>query len=562
MKKQVISIFIAVLMLFAALVATGCKPSDSDEEKIDETRTQIYVNNFGGGYGDQWLKNAKYGFEEKYKDVVLEKGKQGVQIMITSAKSDIATEAATGKYDVFFAENAYYYELLAENLMLDITAAVTENLQEEFGENGTIAGKLNSAQENYLNADGKYYAVPHYAGYQGFSYDRDLFEKENFFFADDPAKSDNGFIVRTTDKKSAGRDGEYGTFDDGLPVTYAEFYKLLDRIESRGYTPLIWNGKYNVEYLSQLIFALYADFEGYEQMMLNYNFGEGVSVQAENVVQSISGTGFSASVVHEQPFTVTAEEGYRVLAQEGRLRALQFLEKLIKTPKYYDSLSFNYSQTHIEAQDNFLVSAYAKAEGKKQIAMIQEGTWWENEAEESMAELADTYGPDAARGARRFGFMPLPVFDETSRKDYTLYDALYSLSFVYAGVPDFKKDMAVKFLQYVNTDEMLVDFTKTTGVPKAMKYEIPKETLQEMTYFGQSLCNMFSVADIVYPFSSSEIYIDNQADFAAQKMLDSVINNQTFNSVNGIRVDGKTAEELFLGTVPCYSKKWNSYLGK
>lgn len=51
-------------------------------EEVDTARTQLYVSNFNGGYGDEWLKTLKTRFEEFYKDTEFEprnrqKGRSG-----------------------------------------------------------------------------------------------------------------------------------------------------------------------------------------------------------------------------------------------------------------------------------------------------------------------------------------------------------------------------------------------------------------------------------------------------------------------------------------------------
>ena len=57
----------ALLFLTTFLSLTGCRGSgpsdDGREEKIDKSRTQLYVSNFNGGYGDTWLKSLKTKFE-------------------------------------------------------------------------------------------------------------------------------------------------------------------------------------------------------------------------------------------------------------------------------------------------------------------------------------------------------------------------------------------------------------------------------------------------------------------------------------------------------------------
>ena len=60
-----------LLFLTTFLLLTGCRhenynSDDGVDEKIDKSKTQLYVSNFNGGYGDTWLRALKKKFEEKF----------------------------------------------------------------------------------------------------------------------------------------------------------------------------------------------------------------------------------------------------------------------------------------------------------------------------------------------------------------------------------------------------------------------------------------------------------------------------------------------------------------
>lgn len=91
-----------LLLCFGLCVSmVSCKPSGNytppnlggnsgtQTEQIDTERTQLYVYNFYGGYGSDWLASLKERFEEEHKDDVWEEGKKGVQIYINNNKSQI-----------------------------------------------------------------------------------------------------------------------------------------------------------------------------------------------------------------------------------------------------------------------------------------------------------------------------------------------------------------------------------------------------------------------------------------------------------------------------------------
>ena len=44
-------------------------------EQVDDTKTQLYVSNYDGGFGDEWLYSAKAKFEKLYENKSFEDGK-------------------------------------------------------------------------------------------------------------------------------------------------------------------------------------------------------------------------------------------------------------------------------------------------------------------------------------------------------------------------------------------------------------------------------------------------------------------------------------------------------
>ena len=271
---------LALAALICCPMAACGDPDDENgaNEKIDPHRTQLYVYNFYGGYGSDWLSAAKLRYEELHKDDIYEDGKKGIQIYINNQKTAImglSGQILDNRDEVYFTEYAYYYTLKNEGVLGDISEAVTKPL-EEYGESRSIKDKMSRDQQAYYGVgegdEAKYYAVPHYAGYSGLIYNIDLFEEEGYYFAKTPSDNtrEGRFIDKFNTVRSAGPDGEFGTSDDGLPATYEEFFVLCDFIADNGQTPIIWNGANYKDYLNNLTQALIADYEGLDQMMLNY----------------------------------------------------------------------------------------------------------------------------------------------------------------------------------------------------------------------------------------------------------------------------------------------------
>lgn len=286
MNKKLINRVRALALCLCACASglVGCKKPDisqnnNHEEQIDSTKTQLYVYNYDGGYRTDWLYAAKERYEALHaEDTNWETGKKGVQIYVNPPKMGIdANKVKSNRDEIYFAEDVPYFGM--QDVMGDITPALTT--ENPYDNNKKVVDKFTEAQKNYYgvkdsSGNMQYYGVPNYAGYFGIAYNIDLFEEKQYYIKDGVTEFsvDNlydCFVHSDTEKKSAGPDGEYGTSDDGLPVTYTEFYALCDYISQMGQTPFEWSGQFYEKHLTGLLFSLVAQNEGSQQMMLTYD---------------------------------------------------------------------------------------------------------------------------------------------------------------------------------------------------------------------------------------------------------------------------------------------------
>ncbi|MDR0856284.1 MAG: hypothetical protein LBM78_02615 [Clostridiales bacterium] len=547
-------------MLSVASAACRRDPNGPGDEPVDLTKTQLYVSNFNGGYGDEWLRKAKKRFEAFYAETAFEEGKQGVQIQIENAKtagSGIAAAIKNDRNQVFFTEQVYYNDFVSTNLLADITDIVTSDLS-EYGEAATIASKFYPEQEAFYKTDaGRYYAIPHYAGFTGIIYDVDLFDKEDLYLSANPNNGNGGFIKSKDEPRAAGPDGVAGSADDGLPATYADFFKLFDYIVDGAMTPYVWMGK-GTGYRDWLLQALATDYEGLEQMMLSFTFDG----NATNLVQSV---GAGGSVTKKPSTAITNANGYELFTSAGRYYALKFLESMVSSTQYFHSRSFGGAHTHTAAQLDFLSSRPAT---DKDVAMLVDGIWWENEANDAFTEIVQKYGAQYSKANRKLGFLPLPKAtpDKIGEKR-TVADVLYCVGFINGNCTGVGLDVAKKFLKFVNTRESMVEFTQETNTPKALQYTLTEAELASMSYFGKDVMRVKQSADIVYPYSRNPLYLENQA---ALKYVDTFVSNIGGTNYNNpaltFRTDQtghKTAEEWFAGIAAKNTKaNWDALYGK
>ena len=471
-------------------------------------KATLYVYSFTSGFGAEWLTSLIKDYEEKMKDVEID-GKVGLHIEPTPEKSDVAGSQMAGRQEVvYFLEQQDYYELLAGNYIADITSAVT-SVNPYDGK--TLESKMFDDQKSYFGreVDGqmRYYAYPHYFTSFGIVYDIELFDSKGYYLADGYDVNGNlqdMFVGKEGWTKTAGPDGEKGTSDDGLPTTYEEFFLLCDYIAQVGNdNPLIWSGQFRDSYLTHFINALATDYEGYEQMRLNFTFdGEattlGKSVGGE-FVQDSEGT------------VIDGTNGAELSRQAGKYYAMDFYETLYNKSYIKDKENTLYSSTysHLKAQEDFL------KRGTTRNAMLLDGSWWQMEATSTfnaMGKINSAY----TKENRKLGWMPLPKqsaekVDGTS----TMYDIMYPLCVMKNGldVNSWQYKYALDFIQFANSDEQLAKFTKITGCTKALNYELSSTQYDALTPFGKSFYDSYKNADIVFPYDNNLLFANNQNVF-------------------------------------------------
>ena len=518
-------------------------PDKSDREP-DLTKTQLIVSNYNGGYGEDWLYVLRDRFEAAYANTSFEEGKMGVELVIHSDKNgysstDLYNKMSITTDEIFFSEYIYYMDYVSAGYVLDITDIVTAVNTD----GKTIQSKIDADYNRFIETDGKYYALPHYASFAGIAYDIDLFDAKKLYFAKNGAPSESGYTgtlayTNLAGERSAGPDGTYGTDDDGLPATYDEFFALCGYMQTRGITPIAWNGQYNTTYIKQFLACLTADYEGAEQTLLNFTF-DGTATN----LGTISGGQF---VEDATDTVITLENGYEIYRTAGRYYALSFLEQILDG-SYYADCGFDGGASHSSTQTEFLRSS----QKGEPIAMLIEGVWWENEAKDTFTMMESRYGEEYSRANRRLGFMAFPkATADKVGEGVTLLDANYSMAFINSKIPESKIYAAKTFLQFCYTDESLQEFTKVTGLPKALNYDMP-EGVEFKSVYAEQVWNLYRNADVVYPVASNKIFLSGHSAFT----LINTFVTATENSALKALYDGVSATKFFEGIVSLKNKE-------
>lgn len=524
----------AICLTLASMVmlgATACNKKKTEES--DPTKSHVWVEYYSAGYGDDWMTAVADAFEKQYADYSFEEGKKGVVVHAdgTQGGNYSTAQMEQSKYDVFMTQNESYYALVSDGEGLeDLTDIVTSTNVD----GKTILSKMSQQEKDFFgikDAQNKvtYYGLPYYCGSSGIIYDKDLFDKRNYYIAADQSE---GFLIQSKNqKKSNGPDGKEGTPDDGLPATYDEFFMLLDEIAVAD-TPMVWPGSpYYSYYLGHLFDALVADYEGVDNMMLNYTFSGSEDLVKVNADGSPVLDGNGNPVLEN--VAINKSNGYDVARQPGKYYAMKFIEKLIGNEKYYYKDSFKtFSQT--QAEQSFLEDGTINT--NKNIAMLIDGPWWQREAS-SVFEAMEMKDPKYSAKNRNFGWMPLPKATEEKVAEggkNVFYDGMSTTVLIKKGTGE-RLAANKAFVQFMMSDSAMNLFTQKTGAILGYDYKIEDSVLNSLSPFSKSLVEYVSKGDVLYRYSSDKFFNENYSKFK----YDVVYGNGVYSNIPSAFYEGK-----------------------
>lgn len=522
MKKIITHILALSMLAGVALSAASCVKVI---KKLDKDKTQLYIANYNGGTSYGWLEDSIARFEEKYKETSFEDGKMGAQIFLDSNKSYSGAALTTSvpasdDYEIYFSSAVPYEDLVSANALLDITDLVTKTKNDQDGK--TIESKISQSYKDALIVDGKYYGIPLYEAYtSAVTYDAGVFKDKNLYFSNklDTANAQypgtNAFVTNANDTKSCGPDGVYGNYDDGLPSTYQEFYKLMERMWKSNVTPFVFTG-HSSHYTNQLPGALFANYVGKDAASTVYDFdSNGKPVEIV--------TGFTGDTPVVEPMVLTVDNANKIKSSLGLYYAAEFCAKVFSDTKYYDTTSASKTYTNLMAMERFMKSGL---DGGNYIGMIIEGNWWYNEAK--AANLFEALKTDYASTYQKkdFRYMPLPhqyagtvtPRDAENALTPVMLDQGANYAFINANIPENHIKLAKAFLSFIYGDEELITATKgTNGVIKAVDYDLT-EIINEANPYTKSVLEMRSEAKRLNTFdnafSTNPIYVNNKLDWS------------------------------------------------
>ncbi len=551
-------------------VSTPDDGGDDNSDYVPVKPFTLNVYSFSGGYGTDWMESLITRYKkERAGDEIWVNGIKydGIHINKTYAKHILESMIGTGEqYDVWFQEQVYYNQYVARgDLFHDMTDVLTSENPYEPGK--TLESKMSEEQKAYYERNGKYYGVPHYAGYVGIVYNKQMFDSNWCYLKKDYDKDKLEtepawcFVSNLDEPRTPGPDGIEFTDDDGLPTTYAEFYALCEYIAGSN-KPITWSGKHRHGYLNWFLMALSANNEGLQQISLNYTY-DGTATNLVAVTEDAEGN------VTETPLedlAITPANGSELAKQRGKYYAFDFLETIVDN-NWYTETSFSQTNEQTDAQRDFVMGVDNTSE---RASMLIEGCWWEMESKESFDSLKQ--GGGVTNPKDNFRWMPLPCIDEEAAaaraasiqaggKGYTLTDTHNSLCFIGKQVSDDVYAIAKDFIQFAYTDESLADFSIITDTTKAVQYKMTNSQKAKMSAYGRSLMDMQEKADIVCTFAENDFYQKNETRFVDYKTLyDAVYDGKTVQVCVDEFKKGVSATKYFNGMIANQKDLWDRYI--
>ncbi len=498
---------IFVLPIAAVLSLTSCNlfGKKSEEKEVDSTMAQLEISTFDGGVGDEWLKKAADLFVQKNKDRTdFEEGKVGCQIHIQRERlGGDSLLSSDLKKDIYFTENVDYYRLTNLNKFADITDILTAANPDDGGK--TILSKIDSNLTSFMNRDGKYYAVPFYDCIYGLVYDKDLFSQYSFYMKDDGSFTNNPAEFGT------GPNGYKGDWDDGLPKTYAQFAAMMQQMKIRNVTPFVYSNNSQVSrYTARGLMSYWSDDEGFDNTQLNYNFNGPTKIVKGSYDSSGNFTAtINAGVPELEDVTITKDNGYLLKRQPGVYNALNFADTVLCS----SSDNYKPAADNTAAQTEF-VNNKDMGGSVKPIAMLFEGTWWENESV-SAFDIAKRN-----RDSFNYGVMAIPKSSEDKvGENATFLNLNNSYGFINANTKQMK--LAKEFFQFVHTDDQLRQFTMTTSMTRGLDYTLTEADMSKVTSFAKDLIaiKQSERAKLVYSVSGEKFFIDHADTFDCEEWL-------------------------------------------
>lgn len=543
--KKLLVLLMAALMSFTTLSAIGCGGKTSGPPK-DPNKQQIYIYAVDNGIGCNWIDELCEQFNAL-------PGNEDYQVYPLSGGMDLNTglyngiKAKTTDVNIYFGSQSTITNLINSGYAINISDVYEMQVD---GDGRTIAQKtynFDLYKTAFSDLRGKgIYGVPYAIGAGGLLYDYDYFVEKGFLDLAKVSEKDaineqnSGEVVEVSSNGrnlvckvafgnyevgdkicTAGRDGRYGTYDDGQVQTYEEYKSLIGEIASTSegsagnVAPYIYTTNYVEAYTPVTYNAILAQNMGYENY-INFMKLKGDIVGADGVVQATltPETGYLAYETDVVKNAYNAAFGFyyeQIMGFVGEIDGVNYTRDQILHKASYNTSGL----IHTEAQSQFITGPVSTVQD---AAFLVEGCWYEKESKAYFNGLADYSTPDDPRGygVRDYRYYLYPTMKgqvgDANKSVLACQDD--GCGVLCNNIPEkLKKGTADEFIQkakeflaFTLKNESLEHYTKVEFLPRPFDYQISDETYAGMTKFQQNFFDMTRDTEhltIVYPTIAS-----------------------------------------------------------
>lgn len=510
MKRKAFVFVLAALLISCTFAGCGkYVPGGIEGDKdggvvLDPNKTTLSVQVYNGGTGTKWIANMANAWNPT-------NAKYQIQV---SGKKDFASDVETAlkggptMYSAYFTPDPGFQMGIMSDMFEDLSDIANARPD---GEGGlTVREKLlDPLWEPAASKNGQgIYMLPYADSYVGMVYDHRMFT-ENGWTSTAPVSAQaavtaQGIVSTASNSKlifqsasgrtnykagdvilTAGKDGKYGTYDDGQPQTETEFTAMIQAIMPVA-KPFIYTGGH-LDYVEPILRAAFAQIAGIPASDTFYTYDS-------------KGVNFALRGAAAEPITV--DNGYKVFGAAGLYTGLEFINTYFNESTLLHPACLGLA-SHTDTQKNYILG-YRNINTNPLSAILIEGNWWENEARGSFEGL----GEDRAYGKRDYRFMLLPDFAGQKGIDGTGHGSVFSVqdngAFVVPKTEDKEKLAAIKeFLTFTLSEENLRKFTVETGVIRPYQYSLTDEDRAAMTRFAVTAYDVYRDAEnikIIRPF--------------------------------------------------------------
>ncbi|MBE5733532.1 MAG: hypothetical protein E7347_00605 [Clostridiales bacterium] len=537
------------LCLFMSFGVVACSAPSGDEG--DKTVIRIVVSD--NAYGKDLLEDQAKRFNALHETDSYAEGKEGVKVKIEMPGTDvgIGQGIVNDGYHVIYTGDGYNPTDVSaskgwianiDDIMTSNIEADGKSIEDKIPEAIRYRFRLDDSKDSAIPSG--YYGLPSYEAYGGLSYDKDLFEKEGYFFAKPDAQvsdEDDDEIITTLfssavlgegydfkftkdlGSRSVGPDGLPNTEDDGLPSSLYELIALCENLADNSIYPLaITNDP--AFYINYFVEALYVSLLGYENgKALKDFYSTGVDVVVGYSDEDLF-PGENGLEGVKKPITarvkIDEEFGYYLSHTVEKYYAFAFMQLAEQNEWYKEVTGAAATQYH------FLSSVHRN---KDRVGMLIENSYWANESRirENYEDYEIFYGDKIPFAERETPWMSLPVniftsVDGTNQSVTTEIETIESKKGepITLYIPDggfvcvnsmYANDTEVMsvlkdWFHFIYSDEELSLFTTKANYGYMLNYEIKDEHTENAPVYTKSFAKLLNSANKVYPYGSSSVY--------------------------------------------------------